>query len=306
MFLYMNILKNTITTQFSFEHKMHQMVNVCQKEWHGLAINYGLLLKFILFSHSHMVIHQHCKAMEIFIPKAEPWPPLDLWDFHGCGCLGTLQAVYSVCRDDWTTDPGSMIFPPITRVISEVYAVVLWLSWVWLSRYLTGSSFRLQGWWDYWLQDFIFVLRGKENLLAVTQMTDTHIHNGPDTDARHTPSLPPPPPPQHTHTRKHVSTPVCRCEDISTTYHRLRTKWSAMGEQRNTTWKMQLGQDTQYRSREKVVLLTEWQMHSHANSHKRTHKHIHRHRHTHAQSHTRTPTSGNTCPPPHALTHSPT
>ena len=44
------------------------------------------------------------------------------------------------------------------------------------------------------LQDFIFVLRGKENLFAVTQMTNTNIHNGPDTDARH------PPPPPHTHT----------------------------------------------------------------------------------------------------------
>ena len=42
------------------------------------------------------------------------------------------------------------------------------------------------------LQDFIFVLRGKENL-AVTQMTNTNIHNGPDPDAR-------PPPPLHTHT----------------------------------------------------------------------------------------------------------
>ena len=44
------------------------------------------------------------------------------------------------------------------------------------------------------LQDFIFVLRGKENLLAVMQMTNTNIHNGPDPDARH------PPPPLHTHT----------------------------------------------------------------------------------------------------------
>ena len=50
-----------------------------------------------------------------------------LWycDFHGCGCLGTLQVVRSVCRDDVTTDPGSMIFPPTTRVISEVYVVIL-------------------------------------------------------------------------------------------------------------------------------------------------------------------------------------
>ena len=66
------------------------------------------------------------------------------------------------------------------------------------------------------LQDFIFVLRGKENLLAVTQMTNTNIHNGPDPDARHSPLPPPPPPPTHTHTRKYVSIPVCRCEDIST------------------------------------------------------------------------------------------
>ena len=68
------------------------------------------------------------------------------------------------------------------------------------------------------LQDFIFVLIGKENLLAVTQMTNTNIHNGPDPDARH----PPPPTHTHTHTRKHVSTPVCRCEDISTPYYILR------------------------------------------------------------------------------------
>ena len=30
---------------------------------------------------------------------------------------------------------------------------------------------------------------------------------------------PPPPPPTHTHKSKHVSTPVCRCEDRSTPYY---------------------------------------------------------------------------------------
>ena len=58
------------------------------------------------------------------------------------------------------------------------------------------------------LQDFIFVLRGKENLLAVTQMTNTNIHIGPDTDARHTP-FPPPPLPPHTHTHTHASVYQC-------------------------------------------------------------------------------------------------
>ena len=50
------------------------------------------------------------------------------------------------------------------------------------------------------LQDFIFVLRGKENLLAVTRMTNTNIHIGQDTEARHTlPPPPHPPTPPHTH-----------------------------------------------------------------------------------------------------------
>ena len=55
------------------------------------------------------------------------------------------------------------------------------------------------------LQDFIFVLRGKENLLAVTRMTHTNIHTGPqmqDTPTNATPS-----PPIHTRARKHVSHP---------------------------------------------------------------------------------------------------
>ena len=33
------------------------------------------------------------------------------------------------------------------------------------------------------LQDFILVLRGQENILAITRMTNTNIHIGPDTDA---------------------------------------------------------------------------------------------------------------------------
>ena len=43
------------------------------------------------------------------------------------------------------------------------------------------------------IQDFVFVLRSKENL-AVTQMTNTNIHIDPDTDARYTHKHPPPPP----------------------------------------------------------------------------------------------------------------
>ena len=65
---------------------------------------------------------------------------------------------------------------------------------------------------DKFLQDFIFVLEGKENLLAVTRMLNTNIHIGPDTDARYThkhPPLPPPPPSpptSHTHTHTHTHT----------------------------------------------------------------------------------------------------
>ena len=121
------------------------------------------------------------------------------------------------------------------------------------------------------LQDFIFDLRGKENLFPVTRMTNTNIHTGPDTDARHTqapplPSAPPcsplplpPPPPTHTQ-RQACIMPVYRCEDISTPYHRLRSAWSTMGEQKNTTWKMQLGRTQGHAVRhqkEKVKLV--WQ-----------------------------------------------
>ena len=138
------------------------------------------------------------------------------------------------------------------------------------------------------LQDFIFVLRGKENLLAVTQMTNTNIHISPDTDARRTPSPSHLPPPHtHTHTRKHVSMPMCHCEDISTPYHRLRSTWSPMGEQKNITWRMQLGQDTRACSTgvEKRYLVTEWQVHSHASSHKHIHRHTHTRRATRAHIH---------------------
>ena len=51
------------------------------------------------------------------------------------------------------------------------------------------------------LQDFIFVLRDKGNLLAIMRMTNTKIHIGPDTDATH---LIPPPPPTHKHTHTHT------------------------------------------------------------------------------------------------------
>ena len=81
------------------------------------------------------------------------------------------------------------------------------------------------------LQDFIFVLTGKENLLAVTQMTNTNIHIGPDTDARYTHK------PTHTstntrlhthactfthtptyalaHIHTHIYTPICRTGEIT-------------------------------------------------------------------------------------------
>ena len=81
------------------------------------------------------------------------------------------------------------------------------------------------------IQDFktlFFVLRGKENL-AVTRMTNTNIHIGPDTNARPPPPLlpsssPPPPPPPHTHTHTQACImPVYRREDISPPYHRLRS-----------------------------------------------------------------------------------
>ena len=82
------------------------------------------------------------------------------------------------------------------------------------------------------LQDFIFVLRGKWNL-AVTRMTNTNIHTGLDTDTRHTYNLPPPPPFPHTPPQTCIM-PVYRCEDINTPYHRSRSTWSTMGEQKNT------------------------------------------------------------------------
>ena len=112
------------------------------------------------------------------------------------------------------------------------------------------------------LQDFIFVLRGKENLLAVTQMTNTNVHNGPDTDARHTPSPPPPPPPPHTHTRKHVSTPVCRCEDIrhkhTLLYITIHVKYNWRTEKHYVKNAVRTGhKGMQYRNREKVDLVTE-------------------------------------------------
>ena len=103
--------------------------------------------------------------------------------------------------------PPHPLFPPSTCASSPSRLLCLCPS---VCLPVSLSLSRLQ------LQDFIFVLRGKEHLLAVTQMTNTNIHNGPDPDAR-------PPPLLHTHTRKHVSTPVCRCEDISTPYYILRS-----------------------------------------------------------------------------------
>ena len=175
-----------------------------------------------------------------------------------------------------------------------------------MDRFVTLSYSRLQD-----FKTLFLSLEARKILRSRKWQTHTHTHKYTHTQwprhRRKTHPIPPPPPPPRpplhppTHTRKHVSTPVCRCENISTTYHRLRTTWSAMGEQKNTTWKMQLGQDTQYRSKEKVDLLTEWQVHLHTNSQKRILKHIHRHTHTrratrahphpqtHAHPHTRSP-----------------
>ena len=64
--------------------------------------------------------------------------------------------------------------------------------------------------------DFVYVFRDKENLLASTQMTNTNIHVGTDTDTGHptnTPLLSSRPP-----THRHICAcmPEYRCEELST------------------------------------------------------------------------------------------
>ena len=110
-------------------------------------------------------------------------------------------------------------------------------------RYFEGSenvSFILQDFKTLFLSlEARKILRSRKWQIQTYTMAQTQTQD-PPTHPPPPPTPPNSPPHTHTHTHTHVSTSICRCEDISTPYYILRSTWSTMGEQKNTTWKMQL------------------------------------------------------------------